>query len=161
MVLAYQFFDTSRTRSLEFDSISCKKSHPFLKAYVTKSLTFLLLRFAQLAFSKSSTALFQQWCPRSIGVSHPYRKKRSYTSFLGSEHLIHLCIQTTEPSVLGSKHGDLGSAIRVSLQGLFILININTVTVFQVTLSWQQRKKKNLCLPSSWLSFLIALVPNI
>lgn len=46
---------------------------------------------------------------------------RSSTSFLGSEHLTHLCIQTTEPSVLGTKHGDWGSAVCFLLQGLFSL----------------------------------------
>lgn len=81
-------------------------------------------------------------------------------SFFGTEHFIHLYILATDPSMLWTKHCDLDSTILVLLQGLFILININTATVFQVTLSQQQRKRY-LCLPSSWLSFLIALLPNI
>lgn len=50
----------------------------------------------------------------------------------------------TEPGTLPASHCEsraLGCSLSVLLRGLFILININTATVFQVTL-FQQREEK-------------------
>lgn len=50
----------------------------------------------------------------------------------------------TEPGTLPASHCEsraLGSSLSVLPRGLFILININTATVFQVTL-FQQREEK-------------------
>lgn len=66
-------------------------------------------------------------------------------------------IPPTEPGMLPASHResrDLGSSLSVLPRGLFILININTATVFQVTLLQQTEEKIFMS------AILLSVLPN-